>query len=223
MRAYLLTIENQVVQFLPGISISEHFESIYLTILQQILFLLLWSGGHRCMEQILCRVAESSYLPIHNIVPHTSLHDQSCHKTMKKHEDFDGRVGGFSATCFCNCPHHLCLFRIVFSLLSSCHIGSRFCFFPANFVSHTQIRKNPFPRWTKRHSQFGIFSRPCFNKIISNCLSHDSPAKRWPYKFLSRGTTGPSILDHDFGHLCRGRRIQMSGHNLWASSIFAWA
>ena len=25
--------------------------------------------------------------------------------------------------------------------------------------------------------------------------------------------TGSSILDHDFGHLCRGRRIQMSGHS----------
>ena len=38
-----------------------------------------------------------------------------------------------------------------------------------------------------------------------------------------------SILDHDLGHLCRGRRIQMSGHsdlgifnNLGASSIFTW-
>ena len=56
---------------------------------------------------------------------------------------------------------------------------------------------------------------------------HNSPAKGWPYRFRSRGTTGSSILDHDFGHLCRGRRIQMSGHfdlgffnNLWASSIF---
>ena len=63
----------------------------------------------------------------------------------------------------------------------------------------------------------------------SNCLSHNSPDKGWPYRFLSRGTTGSSILDHDFGHLCRGRRIQMSGHsdlgilsNLWASSIFTW-
>ena len=34
---------------LPGVSISEQFESMYLTNLQQILFLLLWSGGHRCM------------------------------------------------------------------------------------------------------------------------------------------------------------------------------
>ena len=50
VRAYLLTIKYQVVQFLPNISISEQFESMHLTILQQILFLLLWSGGHRCRE-----------------------------------------------------------------------------------------------------------------------------------------------------------------------------
>ena len=69
----------------------------------------------------------------------------------------------------------------------------------------------------KRHSQFRIFSQPCFN----------SPAKGWPYKFFSRGTIGSSILDHNFGHLCRGRRIQLSGHsdlgifiNFGASSIF---
>ena len=47
------------------------------------------------MEQILCRVVESSCLPTHNIVPHTSLHDQPCHKTMKKYEDFVGN-GNFS-------------------------------------------------------------------------------------------------------------------------------
>ena len=50
VRAYLLTIEYQVVQFVPSISISKQFESIHVTILQQILFLPLWSGGHRCME-----------------------------------------------------------------------------------------------------------------------------------------------------------------------------
>ena len=38
---YLLTIEYQVVQFLPSISISEQFESIHVTILQQISILLL--------------------------------------------------------------------------------------------------------------------------------------------------------------------------------------
>ena len=102
--------------------------------------------------------------------------------------------------------------------------------FPANFMSSTYTEKNnPFSRCTKRHSQFGIFTQPCFNRIFSNCLSHNSPAKGWPYKFLSRGTTGSSILDHGLGHLCRGRRIHMSGHsdfgifnNLRASSIFTW-
>ena len=33
------------------------------------------------------------------------------------------------------------------------------------------------------------------------------------YSFRSRGTTASSILDHDLGHLCRGRRIPMSGHS----------
>ena len=41
VRAHLLTIKYQVVQLLPSISISEQFEGMYLTILQQILFLLL--------------------------------------------------------------------------------------------------------------------------------------------------------------------------------------
>ena len=44
------------------------------------------------MECILCRVAESSCLPNHNIVPHISWHDQPCHKTMKKYEDFPNMV-----------------------------------------------------------------------------------------------------------------------------------
>ena len=94
---------------------------------------------------------------------------------------------------------------------------------------HTQIRITLFWWCTKRLSQFGTFSQPYFNRIFSNCLSHNSPAQGWPYRLRSRGTTGSSILDHDLGHLCRGRRIQMSGHsdfgffnNLWASSIFTW-
>ena len=56
------------------------------------------------------------------------------------------------------------------------HIGLRFCFFPANFMASTYTDKNnPFSRCTKRHSQFGSFSQPCFNRIFSNCLSHNSP------------------------------------------------
>ena len=151
-------------------------------------------------------------------------------------------------TWFCNCPQYFCLFHIVFECSPSIHDPRKMlvlpnrllCWvvstsdpgfvFPANFLASTYTDKNnPSPRWTKRQSQFGIFSQPCFNKIFSNCLSHNSPAKGWPYRFRSRGTTGSSILDHDFGHLWRGGRIQMSGHsdlgifnNLWASSMFTW-
>ena len=102
------------------------------------------------MEWILCKVAESSCLPTHNIVPHTSLHHHPCHKTMKKFENFEGTVISRITpqkleirTWFCNCPQYLCLFRIVVecspsihdtenvgspkstSFLSSFHIGSR--------------------------------------------------------------------------------------------------
>ena len=53
------------------------------------------------------------------------------------------------------------------SLLSTFHIGSRFCFLPANLWDpHTQIRTILFSRWTKRHSQFGIFSYPCFTIVL---------------------------------------------------------
>ena len=90
-------------------------------------------------------------------------------------------------------------------------------------------KNNPCFLWTNRHSQFGTYSHLSFNQTSSNCRFHNSPAKGWPYEFLSRGTTGASILDHDLGHLCRGRRIQMSGHsgfgifsNLGPSSNFTW-
>ena len=48
--AYSLTIEYRVFQSVPSISISEQFESILVTILQQISFLLLWNNSHHCME-----------------------------------------------------------------------------------------------------------------------------------------------------------------------------
>ena len=138
-----------------------------------------------------------SCLSTHNIFPHTSLHVQPCHKTMKIYEDFEGMVifllfpRKFAIrTWFCNCPQYLCFFRIVVecsqsthdpgknvgspkstSLLSTFHIGSRFCFFPTNPMSSTYTDKNnPFSRYTKRPSQFGILSQPCFNKIFSNAF-----------------------------------------------------
>ena len=40
----------------------------------------------------------SSCLPTHNVVPHISLHDKPCHKTMMKYEDFEG-TEGFLSRC----------------------------------------------------------------------------------------------------------------------------
>ena len=80
------------------------------------------------MEEILCRVVESSCLPTHNIVPHTSLHDQPCHKTTKKYEDFEGMVISLLTplkfaiqTWFCNCPQYFCLFHIFFECIPGIH------------------------------------------------------------------------------------------------------
>ena len=206
--------------------------------------------------QILCRVVESSCLPTHSFVDHTSLHDQPCHKTMKKYEDFEGMVISLLSprklkirTWFCNCPQYPCLFRIVVECSPSIHDPRKMLVLPnrllcwvvstsdQDFVSFQPILWHP-------HTQTGIilfhdvqrdipnleFSpNPCFNRTFSNCLSHNSPAEGWPYRFRSRGTTGSSIQDYDLDFLCRGRRIQLSGqsdlgifNNLWASSIFTW-
>ena len=70
-------------------------------------------------------------------------------------------------------------------------------------------KNNPFHGVRISILNWKPLSQPYFNRIFSNRLSHNNPAKRWPYRFRSRGTTGSSILDHDFGHFCRGRRIQI--------------
>ena len=178
------------------------------------------------------------------MIPHTSLHDQPCHKTMKKYEAFEGMVISllppaeildsnmvlslstisfayfalslsatqvymiqercwFSQIDFVACfPHRL---RILFLSNQFCH-------------PHTQIRTTLFLRCTKNHSQPNRTS----NRIFSNCFSHNSHAKGWPYRFRWRKTTGSSMLDNDSSHSCLVRRIQMSGHsdfgtfnNLW--------
>ena len=127
-----------------------------------------------------------SFWPTHIIVPHISYHDLPCHsiishclwvhpKKTKSKKD----VGSPKST----------------SLLSTFHIGTMFCFSPANFMSSTYTDKNnPFSRWMNKHW-----------KLSPNCISIRcsqiavptvSLAKGWPYRFRSRGTTGSSILDH---------------------------
>ena len=221
-----MTIEYQVVQFVPSINISDQFESILVTILQQISFFFIevvvidaWS---RYFVE-LCRIVGLLTISLHTFLCMTLLliRPWKIRKFWVVNSPLSPRKVEIQ-TWFCNCPQYLCLFGIVVeriqsfhdpwkmlvlpkstSSLSTFHIGSRFCFFPANFMSSTYTHeKNPFSWFTKKHSQFGIFSQPCFKKIFSNCLSHDSPAKVWPYRFLSRGTTGSSIQDHDLGHFC---------------------
>ena len=176
---------------------------MYLTILQQILFLLC-NDGHQCMELILCGVVESSCLLTHNIVPHISWHGPPCHMTTKKYAYLPTMVifqlllrKFWIQTWFCNCPQYLCLFHIVIeyiprytyskknvgspkstSLFNTFHIELIFCFFPANLMSSTNTDKNsPFSRCTNKHSQLETFSQPYFTRIFSNCLHHDNPSK----------------------------------------------
>ena len=121
-------MEYQVFQIVPNINISEQFESILLTILQQISFLLLRHDGRQCMELILCRVVESFCSPTHNIVPHISWHDPPCHRTTKKYADFLTmeifrllQRKFWIQTRFCHCQQYLCLFHIVFEYIPGTH------------------------------------------------------------------------------------------------------
>ena len=98
------------------------------------------------------------------------------------------------------------------------------------FMSSTYSDKiNPLSRWTKRHSQFGIspshvsigFSQIAFPIIA---LPKDDRTNSFQEERL-----GLPYWTMILAILCRGRRIQMSGHsdfgifkNLWASSIFTW-
>ena len=144
-------------------------------------------------SRFFCRVVVSTCGLTHNIAPHISLHDPPYHKTMKKYEDFEGMVVSlfpprkfWIQAWFCNCQKYLCLFHIVFeyipgvhyqgkmlvlpkstSLLSTFHIGSMFCFFPANLMSSTYTDKNnPLSRCMKKHSKLETFSQPYFNRIF---------------------------------------------------------
>ena len=182
------------------------------------------------MELALCRVVESFCSPTHNIVPHISWHDLPCHRTTKQYADFPSMVifqlllrKFWIQTWFCICQQYLCSFHIVFGLipgkrdqgmmlvLPNFHIGLMFCFLSSQFLCHphTQIRTILFSRCTNKHSQWKTFSQPYFNRIFSNCLSHNSPAKGWVFDTGFRdlvGTTGSStgpIQMCRHGQLCR--------------------
>ena len=199
------------------------------------------------MVLIPCRVVESFCSPTHTIVPHISWHDLPYRRTVKKYEDFPSMV---FFSCSCGNPgfkhgsiivnNTTAYFTLSLSTaqvymikesvgspkstssLCTFQIGLIF-FFPANLMSSTYtVQNDPFSRSTNKHSQLETFSHSFSKRIFSDCLSHNSPAQGWPYRFRSKGTTGSSTLDRDFGHLCRGRRIQRSGHSDFGIFSIIW-
>ena len=84
-------------------------------------------------------------------------------------------------------------YQLLYWVLS--HIGSRFCFFPANFMSSTYTdENNPFSRCTNKHSQLETFSQPYFKSTSSNCLSHTQSCQWVSKNFRSSCTTGSGIF-----------------------------
>ena len=78
-------------------------------------------------------------------------------------------------------------------------------------MSSTYTDKNsPFSLLTNKHSQFGTFP----NRAAIGCSQIAFPIIVLPKddRTDSAQEEHCSSLDHDLGHLCRGRRIQMSGH-----------
>ena len=132
---------------------------------------------------------------------HISWHDLPCHKTMKRYADSRNMVVFLFSPLkfaiqawFCNCQQYLCIFHIVFEhnpgirdegMFSQINFFVEYspsriniCFFPSNLMSSTYADKNnPFSRCTNKHSQLETFSQPFFNRIFSDCLSHNSLAK----------------------------------------------
>ena len=105
---------------LPMCSKYRHFKTIWeQTFWQfsQIPFLLLWIVGYQGMELILCAVAGLFCSPAHNIAPHISLHDLPYHRTMRRclRQVSLNKVTFLLLLqrIFCNCPQHLCSFRIL--------------------------------------------------------------------------------------------------------------
>ena len=152
-------------------------------------------------------------------------------------------------TWFCKCQQYLCLFHIVFECIQGLHDQGKMLVFPNQLLywvlsTSDQCFVSFQPIWCHPHSQIRITLfhgvrisipnwKPSPNRVpieLSQiAFSHNSTAKEWPYRFRSRGTTRSAMLDRDLCHLCRGRRIQMSGHsdsgifnNLGASSFFTW-
>ena len=109
-------------------------------------------------------------------------------------------------------------------------VDSMFSVLLASLISSTYTdKKSPLARLTYKHSQLKTFPNRVLTTLSQIAFLMRVPARGWTYRFLARGTTGSSTLDHESGHLCFGRRIQISGRSDFgifaedgASSILTW-
>ena len=155
-------------------NISEQLESILLTILPQIsifffemMVINVWSRYFlELLSRPVCQIAISFHT-------HTSLHDQPCHKTMKKYEDLERMVVSLLPprkfvirTWFCNCQQYLCLFHIVFE-----YIPSNRSFIVLKHVQHCNgLRKSDIPWHFVKMKQFRtIVHGLSFGLILPPC------------------------------------------------------
>ena len=136
-------------------------------------------GGHRCMEWILCRVVDSSCLPTHNIVPHTSLHDQPYRRTTKRYGYFPSMVifqlllrKFWIQTWFCNCPQNISAYFTLSLSTSQVYMIKERCWFSQidlfTEVHSTSDQYFSFqPNWWNPYTQIRIitFSR-CTNETL---------------------------------------------------------
>ena len=180
VRAYLLTTEYQVVQFVPSISISEPFESIHVTSLQQIHFFFFevmvidaWSRNFVKLLSCFCS-------PTHNIAPHISWHDLPCHRTTLRYEhsqslevfQFLPRKFAIQTWLFF-CPQYLCSFYIVFECSPRKHDQRKMLVLPNQLLcwvlsTSEQCFASFQPIWCHLHTQIRITPFHGVRKSIPN-------------------------------------------------------
>ena len=68
------------------------------------------------------------------------------------------------------------------SFMGIFQVGSMFTVLPASLILSTYTDKNsPCARLTNKQSQLKTFSQQCSWRTSSNCVSHKSSARGWPY------------------------------------------
>ena len=178
----------------------------------------------------LCRTGRCLCLPVRSVVQRIFVRARPCQLFRLLLQKFVIRKYFCSRRRdFCSaCIHVKCIPSKCVSSISSLW-GCRLCLFPSHaHVVHVHRQKKTLLTMHKQTFSSWCCSPSIFQNLFE-LSSDNNPAKKGLYRCLSRITTGSSILNQDLGHLCRGRRIQMSGHsglgsfnNCGGSSILTW-